>query len=144
MLPWIFTIIQKTSLFDQFILEMSCDHQACHTQTFFDQQLFECVPVHRISGYFTDLFWRCGCLKNPAIWLAENIVYISGVKIFPNMRLVQEHPNNKKFYYRTNSVKINERKFFSKFQKLCFGQCLVHFPYFWGEIFFSRKSGCYA
>ena len=31
-------------------------------------------------------------LKNPAIWLAENIfAHISGTKIFPNMGFVQEH-----------------------------------------------------
>ena len=47
------------------------------------------------SGYFSDLFWKYGWLKNPAIWLAENILaHISGTKIFSNMRLlkyVQEH-----------------------------------------------------
>ena len=42
-----------------------------------------------ISGYFIDLSWRCGWLKNPAIWLAENILaHISGTKIFPNMGFV--------------------------------------------------------
>ena len=34
------------------------------------------------SDYFTDLFWMYGWLKNPAIWLAENIlVPISSTKI---------------------------------------------------------------
>ena len=40
-------------------------------------------------GYFNCLFWRHGWLKNPAIWLAENILaHISRTKIFPNMRFV--------------------------------------------------------
>ena len=44
------------------------------------------------SGYFIDLFWRYGWLKNPAIGLAENILaHISGMKIFPDMRFVQEN-----------------------------------------------------
>ena len=43
------------------------------------------------SGYFTDLLWRYGWLKNAAIWLPENILsYISKIKIFPNMGLVQK------------------------------------------------------
>ena len=47
--------------------------------------------MQKKSGYFIDLFWRYGRLKNPAIWLAENIfAYISGKK-FPNMEFVQEH-----------------------------------------------------
>ena len=33
------------------------------------------------SGYFIDLFWSYGWLKNPAIWLAENILaHILGTK----------------------------------------------------------------
>ena len=50
------------------------------------------VSTCKESGYFIDLFWRCGWLKNPAIWLAENILAISQEqKIFPNMGFVQEH-----------------------------------------------------
>ena len=84
--------------FHQFILEIqsiweSCD-QTGDTQTVFDQ-LFIYMNLYQhveITGYFTDLFWRYGWLKNPAIWLAENILCsISGTKIFPNMQFVQEH-----------------------------------------------------
>ena len=54
--------------------------------------LCEFVSICKKSGYFIDLFWRYGWLKNPAIWLAENILaHISGTRIFPNMRFVQEH-----------------------------------------------------
>ena len=30
--------------------------------------------MQKKSGYFIDLLWRYGWLKNPAIWLAENIL----------------------------------------------------------------------
>ena len=51
--------------------------------------LSEFVSTCKKSGYFIDLFWRYGWLKNPAIWLAENILaHISG--IFPSMGFVQE------------------------------------------------------
>ena len=54
--------------------------------------LFEFVPICKKSGYFVDLFWRYGRLKNPAILLAENILcHISWTKTFPNMGFVQEH-----------------------------------------------------
>ena len=44
------------------------------------------------SGYFIDLFWRSGWLKNPEIWLAENILaHISETEIFLNMGFLQEH-----------------------------------------------------
>ena len=44
------------------------------------------------SNYFIHLLWRYGWLKNPAIWLSENILdHISGTKIFPNMGVAQEH-----------------------------------------------------
>ena len=45
----------------------------------------EFVSTCKKSGYITDLFWRYGWLKNPTIWLADNILtYISETKIFPN------------------------------------------------------------
>ena len=54
--------------------------------------LCEFASTCKKSGYFIDLFWRYGWLKNPAIWLAENIlVHISGTRISPNMGFVQEH-----------------------------------------------------
>ena len=45
-----------------------------------------------------DLFWRYCWLKNPAIWLAENILaHISWTKIFQNMGFVQERSKWNKF-----------------------------------------------
>ena len=53
--------------------------------------LCEFVSSCKKSGYFIDLFWRYGWLKNPAIWLSENILaHVSGTKIFPNMAFEQE------------------------------------------------------
>ena len=50
------------------------------------------------TGYFIDFFWKYGWLKNPAIWLDENIfAHISGNKISPNMGFVQEHNKYYKF-----------------------------------------------
>ena len=43
--------------------------------------LCEFVSTSKKSGYFIDLFWSYGWLKNPAIWLAENnLAHISGTK----------------------------------------------------------------
>ena len=54
--------------------------------------LCEFVSTQKKSGYFINLFWRKGWVKNPAIWLAGNILaHISGTKIFRNMRFVHEH-----------------------------------------------------
>ena len=74
--------------------------------------LCEFVSTCQNSGYFIDLFWRYGWLKNPAIWLAVNIlVHISGTKIFPNMDLRRNTAYNINFLYRANSVKINDKIF---------------------------------
>ena len=52
----------------------------------------EFVSTCKKSGYFIDLFWRYGWLKNPAIWSAENILaHISATKIFPSMGSLQGH-----------------------------------------------------
>ena len=54
--------------------------------------LREFVSTCRKAGYFNDLRWRYGWLKNSSTWLAEKILaYISGTNIFPNMGSVQEH-----------------------------------------------------
>ena len=101
-----------------------------HIQNFFDQLLIHLNLYQHAkkSGYFIDLFWRYGWLKNPAVWLAENILaHISGTRIFPDMGL--------NFHYRTNSVKIIT-KFFNIFKKTMF---LAHF---WSifPIFLSRTT----
>ena len=50
---------------------------------------YQLVSTCKNSGYFIDLFWRYGWLKNPTIWLAENILaHISGTKNCPNMEFV--------------------------------------------------------
>ena len=48
-----------------------------------------------------------------AIWLVESIlVNISGTRFFPKTGLCRITANNVNFYYRTNSVKINDQFFF--------------------------------
>ena len=75
----------------------------------FDQLLIYVNLYQRVKNLI-DLFWRYGWLKNPALWLAENIlVNILGTKIFPGFE--QEKANNINFHYRTNSVKINDKIF---------------------------------
>ena len=54
--------------------------------------LCELLSTCKKSGYFVELFWRYNWLKNPTIWLGENILaHISGTKIFSNLGFVQEH-----------------------------------------------------
>ena len=86
------------------------DH--AHPKTFWlTFNLCEFVSTCKKSGYFTDLL-RYGWLKNPAIWLAKNILaHISGTKIFPNIGSVQNTANNINFHYRSNSEKINDQIF---------------------------------
>ena len=53
--------------------------------------LCELVSTCKKSCYFIELFWRYSWLKNPAIWLADNILaHISGTKISPSMGFAQE------------------------------------------------------
>ena len=94
LLSWICTTNQKISSFHQFILEiqqfLESWNQTGHTHIWphvsksfptFDLCKFAYKTCKK-SGYFIDLFWRYSWLKNPAIWLAENILaYISGTKI---------------------------------------------------------------
>ena len=102
-LSWISTRMQKISSFRQFIHEIQAVvesyDQAGHTHfrpthpnfwsTF---NLCKFVSTCKQSGYFIDLFWRYGWSKNPAIWLAENILaHVSGTEIFSKMWFVQEH-----------------------------------------------------
>ena len=74
-------IRQVMSIFDH-------DHPKRFWSTF---DLCEFVSTCKESGYFITFFWRYSWLKNPAIWLAENILaHISGTKIFPIMPFVQK------------------------------------------------------
>ena len=103
--------------------------------------LCEFVSTSKKSGYFIDLLWRYGWLKNPAIWLAENIlVHISGTQFFQNMGLCWNTANNTRFHYRTNSVKIND-KISINAKNHVFGPFLIHFPNFLGKKIFPGKSG---
>ena len=96
--------------------------------------LCEFVPTCKKSGYLTDFFWRYGWLKNPAFWLAENILaHISGTKIWD---LCRNTANNINFHYRSNSVKMMT-KFSNKLKKK---PVLDHFPNFGGKIFSPGKS----
>ena len=105
LLSWICTTLQKISFVPSIhswdtanfrVQWTHCSHPFLTTpmQKIFGQLLID-LNLHQHAkkiGYFIDLFWRYGWLKNPAIWLAENILaHISGTKIFPNMGFVQEH-----------------------------------------------------
>ena len=103
LLSWICTTMQKISSFHQFILEilpiLESRDQTGHThfwpcllKNFWSTfNLYEFVSICKKSGYLFDLFCRYGWLKNPAIWLTENILaHISWTKIFPHMELVHE------------------------------------------------------
>ena len=81
------------------------DH--AHSQIFWlTFNLCEFVSTYEKSGYFIDLFWRYGWLKNPAIWLAENILaHISGTKSSQIWDLCRNTEVNINFHYRSNSVK---------------------------------------
>ena len=94
-----------------------------------------CINMQK-SGYFIYLFWRYGWLKNPAVWLAEDILaHISGH--FPQIwDLCRNIANNIHVHYRTNSVKIRQ-----KFSISSKGPVFGLFSILVVEIFFSRKSG---
>ena len=65
-----------------------------------------CKKIRVLHWFALEIY---GWFKNPAMWLAENILaYISGTNIFQNMKFVLEH-RNKNFHYWTNSVKINDQ-----------------------------------
>ena len=105
LLSWICTTMHKIHShirsFHQFILEIQpilesectpiSDH--IHPKIFWSTfNLCKFVSTCKKPGYFIDLFWRYGWLKNLATWFTENILaHISGTKIFPNMGYVQEH-----------------------------------------------------
>ena len=109
LLSWICPTTKKISSFQQFILEIqpileSRDQTGhihfwpCQSENVLTFNLCEFVSTGKKSGYFIDLFWRYAWLKNPAIWLTENILaHISGTRIFPDMIFVQEHSKLYKF-----------------------------------------------
>ena len=114
-LSWICTSMQKPSSVNRFILRYSQFYSLANRMatTIFDHahaNIFwstfnscEFVWTRKKSGYFTDLFWRYGWLKNLAIWLPENILArLSGTKLFPNMGFALEYYQ----YYKFSLSKI--------------------------------------
>ena len=100
-----------------------------HPQIFWSTfNLCQFVSTCEKSGSCTDLFSRYGWLKNPAIWLAENISQ--------EQNFSQSTAKNKSFKLSTNSVKLMTI-FFSKFQKPFYGL----FGPFGTKKLFSWKSG---
>ena len=94
--------------------------------------LREFVWTCKKSGFDWIVLQICW-LKNPAIWLDENVLtLISGTKCFI-WDLCRNTANNMNFDYRTNSVKIND-KIFQQIQKTLF------FGHFWSKPNFSKKS----
>ena len=123
----------------QLILE-SCD-QTSHTHFWLCPQknfwstfnLHEFVRTCTKSGYFIDLFWRYGWLKNPATWLVQNILaHISGTKIF-QYGICGNTANNIIFHYKTNSVQINHKIFQKNAKKTCFWLIFNPFSQFLGQ-----------
>ena len=79
------------------------------------------------SGYFVNLFYRYVWLKNPAIWLADNILdHIFRTTISQIWDLYRNTANKINFHYRTNSVKIKT-------------PILAHFQYIFPPIFGGNK-----
>ena len=148
LLSWICTSMQKISSFHQFLLEkqpiLESRDQNDHTHFWqhpsknisINFNLCEFVSTCKKSGYFIDLLWRYGWLKNPAIWLAENILAPSQEQKFSQTwDLCRNRANNINFHYRTNSEKIND-KIFQYIKKKPF---LVHFPNFGGKKMFLEN-----
>ena len=74
--------------------------------------LCELVSTCKKSGDFIDLFRRYGWLKNPAIWLPDNILAHISENFFSQIwDLWRNTINNICFHYRTNPVKINDQIF---------------------------------
>ena len=130
----------------QLILE-SCDQTShthswpCPSKHFWSTfNLGEFVPTCKKSGYFIDLFWRYGWLKNPATWLVQNILaHISGTKIF-QYGICGNTANNINFHYKTNSLQINHKIFQKNAKKKqVFGSFLIHIPNFWGKKIFLEN-----
>ena len=136
--------MQNIITFHLFILEIQSisessdksDHahfRQCPPKKILINFICELVSTCKKSGYFIDLFWRYGWLKNPAIWLAENILaHISGTKIFPNIGFVQEHSwpnfsiNSKNPVFGPFSQILGQKRFSPKI-RLCHAQLHMGF-----------------
>ena len=121
-LSWICTRMQKMSSFHPFILHVwsileSCDQLATPIFDYAQPKMFwstfnlsEFVSTWKKSGYVTDLFWRYVWFCNLIGW--EHFGSLFRNKIFSQIWvLCRNAANNINFYYRTNSVKINNQFF---------------------------------
>ena len=95
--------------------------------------LCEFISTCKKHGYFKDLFWKYGWLK---ILQSENtLAHTLGTKRYPNMGFGTKNNIN----YRTNLVKINEKKISISSKNPVLGPFLVDFPNFWGQKNFLQK-----
>ena len=94
------------------------------------------------SGYFTDLFRIYGWLKNPAIWLAKNILaHLSRTKNFPNMGFVQKHIKKQILIITDQIQEKLMTKCSNKLKKPCFWTILGPFyQLLWGNIFLESPA----
>ena len=69
------------------------------------------VSACKESGYFIDLFWRYGWLKNPKILLAKNILTYLRNKNFLKYCFFMQGHRKQIFHYRRNSEKANDQSF---------------------------------
>ena len=111
----------------------NCDHD--HPDIFWSAfNICECLSRCKKSGYFTDLFWRYGWLKNPAIWLAENILaHTQEQKFCQKWDLCRNIANNTNFHLEQIHYKLMTQ-FLNKFLKNCFWLIFGPFSQFWGQI----------
>ena len=143
-----FTSMQNISQFHLFILQiqsiLESRDQIGHTH----------FLTMSIQKFLISLWFLSICISmqkmtlplifvNSAIWLAESIlVNISGTRFFPKTGLCRITANNVNFYYRTNSVKINDQFFFFKFKKTYF--CPISPNFCSKKIFFKKLWPCHA
>ena len=114
--------MQKINSFHQFIPEIQAilesRHPTGHTHFWRQPKKFlinfylcKFISTCKRSRYFINLFWRYGWLKNPAIWLAENILaHISGM-CRNTANYYHNYHSDYIFHHRTNSVKIIDKIF---------------------------------
>ena len=97
--------------------------------------LCEFVSICKKSGYYIDLFWRYGWLKNlQSDWLRTFWPISQEPEFSQICDLYRNTANNINFHHRTNSVKIN---FSINPKNHVFGP----FSQFWEQKKISGKSG---
>ena len=75
-IPSIYSWIDRIQSISESHDQAGHTHLWPHTPSIFWSTFNLCkfVSTCKISGYFIDLLWRYGWLKNPGIWLAESIL----------------------------------------------------------------------